>query len=81
MTHAELREEVMRRVKALEKSGRRSVTASSVANHGDKLSVSACWRLLDDCWCDGELDWVGEDSYRSARPAFVGEWQTALGVP
>lgn len=81
MTHAELRDEVMRRVKALEKSGRRSVTASVVANHGDKLSTAACWRALDDEWADGGLDWVGEDSYRSARPMFVGEWQTALDVP
>ena len=79
MTHAELREEVMRRVKALEKSGRRSVTASSVANHGDKLSVSACWRVLDDCWEDGELERPGEDTYCLAPPPRV--LQTALDVP
>lgn len=80
MTHAELRDEVMRRVKALEKSGRRSVTASVVANHGDKLSTAAVWRVMEDLVEDGELTDPAVDKFALARPRFVGEWQTALEV-
>lgn len=62
ISSADLRAEVLERLESLGRG--KAWSASHVANHGEKRSVSACWTALDDLWCEGVVEWVSEERFR-----------------
>lgn len=59
---ADLRAEVIERLRELGPG--RSWTASHVANHGEKRSVSAVWRILEDLDEERVVDQTTPDGFR-----------------
>lgn len=59
---ADLRAEVLERLRELGPG--RSWTASHVANHGEKRSVTAVWRALEDLYEEEVVDQPAADAFR-----------------
>lgn len=64
----DLQREVLERMAELGHG--RTLSASTIAHHGEPRSVTAVWRTLELLWEEGLVVWTAQDRYRlPARPA------------
>ena len=69
MVTANLHTEVLARMRALGVD--RAVTASVVANHGERRSTNAVWLALEALWENGQVEQLAHEKWRLA-PAPAG---------